>query len=287
MSDKSRLIHPERPQIAATEADIAEAAAEPLGFDYAVNLVAEVSVISNTVTVYVAKRFGQAGVNFGHQCVPLVAPAYNQLAAWYGNLTLPPVQFILAPLSINHDGTGGAYHWSCAGAALYADCCIGNHNPTLSTALFVAELVEVFEAVQNKGCNCGYSNGEALSRFIPEVMFPGALAGYDTASIWLNEGRANWIDQTNPSDLVFPPIGCGTLFLHWLLRYGIPKHGGKPGDMNPGMIIYGSAPTLAETYGRVTNRLASQAWSDFIPAVNFQWPATQPYNLGTDDPWPS
>ena len=77
------------------------------------------------------------------------------------------VQVIIAPLSGNNDGSGGAYHYGCdfvSGGTLYLDATFAaTINPVdLEVALYVAELSECFMGAQGKGWGCGYSNGEGL-----------------------------------------------------------------------------------------------------------------------------
>jgi len=52
-------------------------------------------------------------------------------------------------------------------------------NANISSALAVAEAVEVFEAIQNRGWNCGASNGEGLSRVLAQVLYPKRLGQPD------------------------------------------------------------------------------------------------------------
>jgi hypothetical protein len=65
----------------------------------------------------------------------------------------------------------------------------------------IAEEVEVFSAVQNKGWNCGASNGEGLSRVLAESLYPGVLDDYSTAAAWLDTpDRPDWISNNNNTD---------------------------------------------------------------------------------------
>jgi hypothetical protein len=84
------------------------------------------------------------------------------------------VNVVIAPLSGNNDGSGGAYHYGCdfnAGGVLYLDATFASTtvNPlNLAVGLYVAELSESFMGPQNSGWGCGFSNGEGLSRFCAE-----------------------------------------------------------------------------------------------------------------------
>jgi len=83
--------------------------------------------------------------------------------------------------------------------------------------LMIAELVEVFEALQGAGWDCGASNGEGLSRILATELYPAALDGFTTATDWLDTpDRPDFVNQTDPSDTNFVSTGCAVLFLNWL-----------------------------------------------------------------------
>jgi len=67
--------------------------------------------------------------------------------------------------------TGGGSHPGCRSTAM--TCYISPNSDTVGVPLTLdAEVVEVFMAPQAQGGNCGFSNGEALSRVIPTVLYP-------------------------------------------------------------------------------------------------------------------
>ncbi len=104
---------------------------------------------------------------------------YNALVNFFGGLVLPtfPVNIIVAP------SIGGAYHYGCSAVDLYCD---GDSSmaPDIdhTRMLVVAEEVEVFEAAQNQGWDCGASNGEGLSRVLATELYPAELDGFFTAA---------------------------------------------------------------------------------------------------------
>ncbi len=81
-----------------------------------------------------------------------------------------------------------------------------------------AEIVEVFSAAQGGDWDCGASNGEGLSRVLATELYPAELDGYTTAADWLDGGRPDDVNQTNPTDQDAVSNGCAVLFLNYM-RY--------------------------------------------------------------------
>src|SRR5437899_1833695 len=97
------------------------------------------------------------------------------------------------------------------------------HYYEAPSGLFVAGLAESFMGAKNKVWDCGGSNGEALSRFLAELESGrprGALAGFSTGPLWDQAGRPNWIDATEPTDRDGASIGCGVVYLYWMISKG-------------------------------------------------------------------
>lgn len=115
-------------------------------------------------------------------------------------------------------GSGGAFHDGCAGTAITCNIDAGTIIDNLP-GLVDAEVVEVFEATQGKGVNCGSSNGEAFSRVLPTVLNPAWRPWFSTGNSWLNStnpSRPDWVTNTEPTDQDYVSIGCGALFLNYL-----------------------------------------------------------------------
>jgi hypothetical protein len=153
----------------------------------------------------------------------------------------------------------------------YCDAAFG--NATMTNGLVVAELTESFMGAQNKGWDCGGSNGEALSRFLAELESggpAGALAGFATGPDWDRAGRPNWIDATEPTDQDSVSTGCGVVYLYWMMSQG----------HTPAQIAQAGCPdgSLASNYQALTGR--TSAWNDFLAAVN-----RLPHGVDSDDPW--
>ena len=197
-----------------------------------------------------------------------------RISKLFGGISLPaatlPVQVNLVP------GTGGAGHPSCASANI--TCNIETtSSPTSLPALVDAELVEVFEAVQGNGWICNWSNGEALSRVCPVILYPNLAINFSTAVDWINSARNDFVDNVDPSDQHFDTIGCGALFLNYLayqLNYQWPA------------IIAAGAPTtntLAET---ATTLGVVNAYTDFYSLLAGKYPLTSLWYPQTDDVYP-
>jgi hypothetical protein len=181
-----------------------------------------------------------------------------------------PFQVSLVP------GGGGASHPGCAATAI--TCYIGSGTVLANLpGLVAAEVVEVFEATQAKGVNCGYSNGEAFSRVLPTVLNPAWRAGFSTGNSWLNStnpSRPDWVTNTEPTDQDVVSIGCGSLFLNYLayqLNFGWTD------------IVSAGAPTLGET---AANLGLQNAFGDFAALLARHYPPGIPVFLPDDDPFP-
>jgi|SRR5215813_1095393 len=242
-------------------------------FDY------PVQPVGNTphFDVYSVPSLGPNGVLTAQAALENCEKDYQTLCQYFG---VAPAHFniILAPLSPDQDGTGGAYHHTCLAADLYCDV---QFHPTVvanfTNALVIAEEVEVMQAVQNKGWNCGGSNGEGLSRVLAEVMYPGVIGGgYLTASDWLDGGRPDWVNRNDNTDRDGVSTGCAVLFLYWLhdqLKFGWDK------------ICQAGAPTLAQTYKTLTKG-NDDPFPKFKGLLDTHFPPGRPSGLNSDNPFP-
>jgi hypothetical protein len=203
---------------------------------------------------------------------------YQSLSGLFAQQASLRFNVIIAPLSQNMDGTGGAYHHSCLATDLYCDAQLTPAvNPDVTGALMVAEMAEVFEAVQNKGWICGASNGEGLSRVMAEELYPNVLEalGYSSANYWLNSVRPNVVWRTFPTDINPVANGCAVLFLHYLnTQLGF----------NWCKICQAAAPTLAGTYNLLTGKTAP--FPEFAQLLERKFPSGQVADLQTDNPFP-
>lgn len=248
-----------------------ERRAGPAGFDFPVQLVG--ATPDGKVTLYYDPSLGQNGATLAQQVFSSAAQTYAQSQAFF-NVPGQPVNVIIAAVNGATDGTGGAYHYGCdfvSGGDLYCDAAFG--NPQLTTGLFVAELTECFMGAQNKGWNCGGSNGESLSRLLAELLSggpSGALAAFATGPAWDHAGRPDWLDATEPTDQDAVSTGCGMVYLYWMLSKGFTA----------AQITQAGCPTgtLASNYSALTG--SSTAWADSSTAV-----AALQTRITSDDPW--
>jgi hypothetical protein len=228
-------------------------------------------------SVYYDPALGSAGKTLATQVFSRMARTIVACEVFFGMASLD-FNVIIANLQGSgvHNGYGGAYHYGCdftTGRTMYVDAAFGNPDRTIG--LVVAELTECFMGYQNKGWNCGGSNGEALSRFLAELRSGGAngqLAPYTSAPAWDQAGRPNWIDQTENTDRNTVSTGCGVLYLWWMLSQGY----------TPAQITQAGGATLADNYAAlVSPQPASQAWTYFSVALS-NFPIG---TINTDNPW--
>jgi hypothetical protein len=245
------------------------------GFDYP---VVQEGTTTNFV-VYYDPALGQDGKSCADGMLATCENDYAQTSAWFGGIPSPtlPVNVILGPLDPSGQGGGGAYHYGCSAVDLYCDV---KNVPSLdidySRMLMVAELVEVFEAAQGVGWDCGASNGEGLSRVLATALYPAELDGYTTAAAWLDTpDRPDWVNNTDATDQNSISTGCGVLFLNYLntqLGYSWEQ------------IVQAGGPTLAKTYTNLTGQ--ADGWTPFRQQLDANFPLGTPSGLTTDNPYP-
>ena len=261
------LVHPKHPQIRRVAWQF-----DPVAYP------AVLAGSTEHFHVFYAHRLGHSGANVAEAALKNCERDYKKLAEFFGQQKSLQFRIIIAPLSRQMDGTGGAYHHSCFATDLYCDVQFTPQiDPDVTNALVIAEEVEVFEAVQQGGWQCGGSNGEGLSRVLASQLYPNVLEnlGYDSASYWLNSRRPNFVGRTLPSDTNGLGNGCAVLFLNYLhvqLGFGWDK------------ICQAAAPTLAGTYAQLTGKKAP--FRDFAALLEKKFPKGQTVSLHSDNPFP-
>jgi hypothetical protein len=175
---------------------------------------------------------------------------YIATRAWFGELTprrLPFYVYVDA-------NAGGAYHMTCAGTDIHV-----LSDPKLAPGFLTAEVVEVFEAALNNGWDCGFTNGEALSRVLAFDRHPEIAAEFnDTEEEWWADGRRDYVNDNSAGDTDQVANGCGDLFLYYLhsqLSFAwdaICRAGGR---------------TLGQCYESLTGYPRRQGFTDFISAL--------------------
>lgn len=185
---------------------------------------------------------------------------FTAVDAWFGGLQLPQGQEgddqtivrTALPLHVLMDAqAGGAYHFGCDATNLYIE-----PDPTISAGLMVAELVEVFEAAQNAGWDCGHVNGEALSRVLATERQPElGILTQQTGQGWWANGHVDYVTSNSADDQNQDANGCGPLFLYYL-------HTQLGYDWQH--ITAAAGPTLGACYQALTGNTPTSGFSDFI-----------------------
>jgi hypothetical protein len=230
-----------------------------------------VGTSSSGVTVYVDQALGDQGMQNAQSLLSSADTVVAQNNAIFG-IAGGPVDVVIYAIGGATDGTGGADHNGCdftSGNAIEVDASFGSPNRVIG--LFEAELSEC----AMNGSLCGFSTGEALSRWCAMVVSSNALSDFATAPAWAQAGMPDWVDQTEPTDQDAVSTGCGMAFISWLLSGGHDLN-----QIATAMVGLGDPGTLAALYAQITADAATNAWSTFQAAV-----AALPDSVTTDDPF--
>jgi hypothetical protein len=225
---------------------------------------------SGRVTVYVDPSLGQPGLQNAQDLLDDADRVVAANDAIFGTAD-GSVNVIVFALGGATDGTGGADHMGCdftTGAAI--EVCASFGNSARVSALFEAELSECCMNSQL----CGFSTGEALSRWCAAVISNNALSDFATAPSWVQAGMPDFVNQTDPTDRDPVSTGCGMVFISWLLSQGIGLDA-----IAQAMVGLGDSGTLAQLYAGLIGNDAATAWPTFLAAVQALPPFT------TDDPF--
>jgi hypothetical protein len=214
---------------------------------------------SGGVTVYVDQALGAPGRKNAQELLDGADTVVAQNNTIFG-ISGKPVDVIVFALNGPTDGTGGADHGGCdftTGNAIEVDAALG--NPARVAGLFEAELSEC----AMNGRLCGFSTGEALSRWCAAVASNNALSDFATAPQWAEDGMPNWVDHTAHTDQDPLSTGCGMAFISWLIHqgYSLPRIAQR-------MVQFGDSGTLAELYADLTGKPKASAWPAFRAALN-------------------
>ena len=216
---------------------------------------------------------GANGLTIANAILATCEADYNALKAWF-NVTPSglPFQIDVVP------GSGGASHASCAATSLsiQANSGPGVDIPFLRS-LVVAEEDEVFMGTSPRSWNCGYSNGEGLSRVLANTLYPGAEpSNFVSSATWLDANpRPDFVTVTDHTDRNYTSIGCAVLFLYWM-RYQL--------GFTWNQICQADGATLAATYTKLTGR--TDALPRFEALLSARYPAGKPSGLTVDNPYP-
>jgi hypothetical protein len=195
------------------------------------------------------------------------------LQALFGGPQLPGLPFKVYVVA----GDFGAYHATCAATEMHCAAFDGT-NQDLVRMLVVAEADEVFMDAQGVGWNCGYSNGEALSRVLATELYPAQLDGFATGSGWLNSVRDDFVNKNDPTDQTYESIGCAALFINYLRN--------QTGFLYPlNQIVQRGGQTLTETYQNLTGN-QDDPFPAFSALLSTKFPIGSQANWADDNPFP-
>ncbi|HEY2514951.1 MAG TPA: hypothetical protein VGI39_29000 [Polyangiaceae bacterium] len=200
----------------------AQVTATAPALDYPATLVGTVG----NVTVYYDPSLGSPGYLIASELLNVSSHTFADMQSFFG-VSGGATTVVIAPLSGSNNGLGGAYHYGCdfaSGGTLYLDATFASTTTdplNLELGLFVAELSEAFMGAQGAGWGCGYSNGEALSRYLAEYETPPhTLDAYATGPSWVSAGFPDWISSTEFTDRDSVSTGAGILYLYWMRSRG-------------------------------------------------------------------
>lgn len=219
--------------------------------------------------VYVDPLLGVDGQHDADVVLERCEADYAAVSSYFNGLSTGPFSVVL------FSNPNGAYHLTCSATDLFCDARVSPADGSYSEFLNVAEFVEVFEATQAMGWACGMSNGEGLSRVLAADAHPNELRSFATAPSWLESSRPDYVDRNSPTDTDPVANGCSVLFLNWLrfqLKYSWQQ------------IVMAAAPTLGETYARLTGR--NDGFREFTALIDARFPVGRPVHLATDNPFP-
>jgi hypothetical protein len=231
----------------------------------------QVGTSSSGVTVYVDPTLGNPAAQNARDLLAAADRVVGQNNTIFA-ITGGAVDVIVFALNGQTDGTGGADHDGCdfqTGGAIEVDASYGNSARVI--ALFEAELSEC----AMNGRLCGYSTGEALSRWCAAVVGSNALSDFATAPQWYQDGMPDWVNRTEHTDQDADSTGCGMALLSWLM-----SQGHRLSQVAQAMVALGDDGTLAQLYERVTRGVAGGAWAKFSSAVE-----ALPRGVTSDDPF--
>lgn len=212
------------------------------------------------VTVWVDPSLGQPGADLAQWVLGQVDGVMRYMDSLFFPTQGQAGNVIIAALNGALNGSTGAYHYGCdfsSGGDWYEDYSAGNGSEVLG--LVAAEICESYMGVQGRGWNCGGSGGEALSRVIAQSVSggpAGALLPYASGPAY---DGTDWISRDQGTDGDYPSIGCGVLYLYWMLSQGYTlAQIVQAGELDG---------TLASNWSALTGGEPSRAFASFAAAL--------------------
>jgi hypothetical protein len=177
------------------------------------------------------------------------------------------------------EGEGHEWHLGLYDPKIHVSA-FGGVSRDLVDCVTLAEVSEMFMTYQDIGSDPMYSNAEGLSRVLATNSYPvanpaGFLELYQTGASWLDSQRPDYVTNTEETDIDPIATGCSPLFISYL-RFQL--------DFSLKSIIRAGAPTLAQTYSRLTGR--DDAFAYFSSILEHCFPVGTKSNLLGDNPFP-
>jgi hypothetical protein len=224
--------------------------------------------------VFYASSLGVTGATLANGVLAKCEQDFTQLQGFFGGLVPGGLPFTIHI----QPGSNGASHASCSATDLYCDSFQGT-DTVLERMLVMAEADEVMMAAQNKGWNCGYSNGEALSRVL---AFEITGENFATGSAWLNTARQNFVRQNDPTDQHAASTGCAALFINWLRHQGSFQSFALNHTL--AQITQAGGATPEQTFIRLGG--FEYCFESFKLLLEVNFPSGKPVSINQDNPFP-
>jgi len=203
---------------------------------------------------------------------------FASIADWFGGAT-PKGGLILTKINL---AAGGASNDFLNNINLRLG---DTQNFDLARAVLVAELMEIFMAVDPAGWNPGDSSGEGLSLLGALTIYPGQRGVWNGPQVWLdtsvgasagNPGRPDFVDRTEATDANAVSFGCALLFLYFLrAQLGFSMSA----------VINAHAETLEGVYRKLTQDTGG--FGILSSLLERRFPSGRPSGLaGSADPFP-
>jgi hypothetical protein len=231
----------------------------------------------NSVVFY-ETSLGSVGSDIARAVSSRFEGDFARLTDFFGVTALPkPLNIIIAAIGGIKDGSGGAYHYACDAEDIYVDVKIEpSLDPDRTNFFVVTQAVDVFGALQNKGWDCGASNGTALKRVLATELYPKEIDGFTTAAAWLDSPlRPDFVNANNQTDADPVATGCAVLFLNYMhTQLKIPWD----------KIVQAGGPTPGQTYANLG--LGNDGFVKFKRLMDTHFPIGKPSGVTTDNPFP-
>jgi hypothetical protein len=230
--------------------------------------------VRDGIEIWYDSRLGQRGRDIAAGVLARCEPDLATISGLFGGVL--PAQLPIRVTLLRTPEDSRAFHDTCRPQHAYCDVMTTPVvAPRYSAFLLAVELAEIIAGAHGQGWQPGTAHAAALSRTIAATIYPRQLAGFATATAWLDSPRSDFItDPADPDDDV--AIGCAVLFLHYL--HGRLGHSWAD-------IIAAGGPTLAVAHRRLTGELGDP-FPAFVSCLDERFPRGRTVQLDGDNPFP-